>query len=148
MMTPRRPADPGLGRTVKPDNSPRPLITGWRLWLRCTLLGEGTGVTYRDPAFPACPECGSPNVRLLLGRRNWRLWLRRERRHASAGLNYFRCLERDCKGRGVCVVPLASTGIERRRAVIRARIYLAVFVAALLALVLTGHGSWLGSAGS
>jgi hypothetical protein len=45
-------------------------------------------------------------------------------------------------------VPLASTGIERRRAVIRARIYFVVVMAALLALVLTGHGSWLGSGGS
>jgi hypothetical protein len=133
-MTPRRPADLGRGRTVKPDNSLRPLITGWRLWLRCTLLGEGTGVTYRDPAFPACPACGSPNVRLLLTRRN----------KASR----YVCLEQGCKSRGTCVVPLTSTGIERRQAIIRSRVIFAVVMAALLAVVLTGHGSWLGSGGS
>jgi hypothetical protein len=75
------------------------------LFLRCTFfVGEGAGVTYRDPAFPACPECRSPNVRLLLTPEN--------------RPNRYWCL--DCKSRDTCVVE-GSTGIERRRAVIIAR---------------------------
>ena len=116
----------------KPDNSFRPLLTGWALWWRCTLLaGEGTGVTYRDPAFPACPKCNSPNVRLLRTRRN--------------KPNRYWCL--DCEKRDTCVVPLTSTGIERRKAQRKMLIITLVILAVQLALVLTGHGSWLGSGG-
>jgi hypothetical protein len=49
---------------MKPDNTYRPVLTGWRLWLRCTMLGvEGQPLTYRDPAFPACPGPESPQSR-------------------------------------------------------------------------------------
>jgi hypothetical protein len=89
-------------------------------------------VTYRDPAFSACPECKSPNVRLMRTRKNQP--------------NRYGCL--DCKSQGTCVLtPGASTGIERRSAQIKMRIVMLVIFAALLAIVLTGHGSWLGSGG-
>ena len=114
-----------------PDNSGRPLITGWELWCKGTFFaGEGVGVTYRDPAFPACPRCQSPNLRLL----------RTKKKHPSS----YWCL--DCKSRDECVVT-GSTGIERRRAQIKMLIIVLAVFAALLALVLTGHGSWLGSGG-
>ena len=77
-------------------------------------------ISYRDPAFPACPECGSPNVRLLRRNSYW-------------------CL--DCKSRDTCVVE-GSTGIERRRALIRLWAILLVtlgIMAVYLALVLLGH---------
>jgi hypothetical protein len=45
-------------------------------------------------------------------------------------------------------VVTGSTGIERRRAQIKMLIIVLVIFATLLALVLTGHGSWLGSGGS
>lgn len=137
-------ADAMSGIGQKPHNSARPLIAGFQLWLRCTFtLGEGIGVTYRDPAFPACPQCGSPNVRLLRTRRKQ--------------LNSYVCL--DCKSRDTCVVPDAitvaghvvmngSTGIERRRAQIKMLVIVAVLITVLLAIVLTGNGSWLGSGGS
>ena len=105
----------------KPDNSFRPLITGWALWWRCTFLaGEGTGVTYHDPALPACPNCRSPNVRLLRTRKK--------------DLNRYWCL--DCKRQDSCVLPLgASTGIEARRAQIKMRIILLVLYAVLAVIM-------------
>jgi hypothetical protein len=47
---------------MKPDNSANLPLTGWRLWLAHIPNAE-KGILYRDPAVPACPECGSPNVR-------------------------------------------------------------------------------------
>jgi hypothetical protein len=44
-------------------------------------------------------------------------------------------------------VVTGSSGSERRRARIRSEVIFAVFVAVLVVLVLTGHGSWLGSGG-
>jgi hypothetical protein len=117
-----------------PDNTYRPLITGWKLWLICTFLaGEGEGTTYRDPAFPARPQCGSPNVRLLrTGRRRpQRYW----------------CLETNGKSRGTCTVE-GSTAIQARRAQRKMLIIVPTIFAAMPTLVLTGHGSWLGSGGS
>ena len=46
------------------------------------------------------------------------------------------------------MVPLTSTGIERRRAQHKMLIITLVIFAALIALMVTGHGSWLGSGGS
>ena len=70
----------------KPDNSARPLLPGWRLWLRLFFMAGESGGLYYGPAFPACPECGSPNVRLLV------------RRRRKQGDRY-QCLEWNCKNR-------------------------------------------------
>jgi hypothetical protein len=86
-------------------------------------LGE-SGFIYRDPAFPACPECGSPNVRLELRRR-------------KGPRQRYICLERNCKSRGACEVE-GSSGIERRRALILYYI-VAVILAVWLIPALTGH---------
>ena len=103
----------------KPDNSFRPLITGWRLWLWLAareMRGCGPlGRIYSDPAFPACPECGSRNVRLTANNPN----------------DWYMCLEKNCKASGPCKIE-GSTGAERRRAIIRSRlIALVIFVVAL-----------------
>jgi hypothetical protein len=109
----------------KPDNSSRPLITGWALWWQVNMRNQEKGTSYRDPAFPACPECHSPNVRLMVTRR-------------SKPSRYW-CL--DCKSQDTCGVE-GSTGIERRRAQIRTAVFFTVILAALLAfLVLTGGGA-------
>jgi hypothetical protein len=118
----------------EPDlrNAYAPLITGWKLWALCTfgVSGEGTGTTYRDPAFPACPQCGSPNVRLLRTRRN--------------RPDQYACIEKDCKQRGICEIT-GSTGTERRRAQHRQLLIALVIFGAMAAIILTGHGAWLNS---
>jgi hypothetical protein len=114
----------------KPDNSARPLLTGWRLWLRLSAPDVPLDV-YSDPAFPECPECGSPNVRLTTGRKGLRLT-------AGRGGNRYGCMEKNCGSKGPAEVT-SSTGIERRRALIRARIIVLVPLAVLLILALTGH---------
>jgi hypothetical protein len=63
---------------------------------------------------------------------------------SQEALNRYVCP--DCKKQGPCVVS-GSSGIEQRRARIRSEVIFAVFVAVLVVLVLTGHGSWLGSGG-
>ena len=80
-----------------------------------------SGVTYRDTAFPACPQCGSPNVWV---EHRWRV-------------SRYICLERDCKARGPCEIE-GSSGARGRRAVILHYVILAILIVCLI-LALTGH---------
>jgi len=100
------------------DNSARLPLTGWKLWWRI-FIQPGTGY-YKDRAFPACPVCGSPNVRL---------------RALRVGQSY-QCLEKDCKSKGSCEVE-GSDGVERRKARVRVYVYIAAFVVLIIVLGIT-----------
>ena len=106
----------------KLDNSARLPLTGWKLWWRLLLRdGQGIHSYYKDSAFPACPACGSPSVRLVTQRK---------------GQSYL-CLELNCRSQGPCEVE-GSDGIEARKANVRMYVYLAAFVVLLLVLMLLG----------
>jgi hypothetical protein len=51
---------------------------------------------------------------------------------------HYCCLERNCKSTGLAEVT-GSTGVERRRAVIRSRVVGLVILALILWLVIKGH---------
>jgi hypothetical protein len=83
--------------------------------------GQGIKSYYQDSAFPACPACGSPNVRLFAQRK---------------GQSYL-CLELNCKSQGPCEVE-ASDGVAARKAKVRTYVYLAAILVLLLVLPLLG----------
>ena len=81
------------------DNSTSQPLTGRKLWWRLFMvLGYQALFYYKDSAFPACPACSSPNVRLT-----------------GNGRSYL-CLEQDCKSKGSCKVrgATASSGTRRK----------------------------------
>jgi hypothetical protein len=111
------------------DNSARQPLAGWKLWWRFFRRGYVFGAGhYQDSAFPACPACGSPNVVLT------------PRYGISSAL--YKCLELDCNNQGRCEVE-GSDGVERRKARVRQKavtgLYVAVMIALLLYMVLTGQ---------
>ena len=108
------------------DNSTRQPLTGWKLWWRVFRRGYvfGTG-HYQDSAFPACPDCNSPNVMLTP-------------RYGSS--SFYKCLERDCKSGGLCEVE-GSDGVERRKAKVRQKVVTGLLIAifVVVGLVMTGN---------
>jgi len=103
------------------DNSTRQPLTGWKLWWRVFMRENlWAPAHYKDSAFPACPACGSPNVVL-----------------AGGGKNYV-CLERDCKSKGSCEVE-GGDGVAQRKAKVRGYVVFVALLIFILVLVLTGN---------
>ena len=116
------------GRNLR--NSTRQPLPGWKLrWRLCLRAGDGMDMLagYKDSAFPACPDCGSPNVVLLAHGMFYARW---------KGQSYL-CLERGCKSRGSCQVE-GSDGVERRKARVRIYVFAALLVLVTV-LLITGH---------